>query len=40
MVFAYSKIAQMIALNVKTISYFCLAHLAEVLSECLELVTI
>ena len=44
MVFAYSKMGQMIALNVETIHSFCLPHVVEVsafrmLSICFALVT-
>ena len=45
MVFAYSKMGQVIALNVKTINSFCLPHLVEVsafkmLSDCFALVMV
>ena len=45
MVFAYSKMVRVIALNVETINYFCLPHLVEVrvirmLSVCFALVMV
>ena len=45
MVFEYSKMGQMIALNVETINSFCLPHLVEVgafrmLSVCFALVMV